>query len=71
MSGCAQWPAGEDLTEQLRRWGRVHAQARAAERMLAGPASAQAHQEARRLREAADGLHREIYRRLDRLPCHR
>lgn len=58
-------PCG-DLTDALRRWGGYQAQVRAAESALGHGPSAQALQEARRLREEADGLHRAIYRALGR-----
>ena len=55
-----------ELTEKLRQWGAVHAEARAAEQ-----AAAQRHasdddsaRQARRLREEADRLHRTIYSEL-------
>jgi hypothetical protein len=52
-----------DITEKLRQWGDVHAKARAAESAAAGRGSdgRELHQQARRLREEADRLHRAVY----------
>ncbi len=58
-----------DINEQLRAWGAVHAQARAAESSLQetqGAADSRRLQsEAKALRERADRLHREIYASFD------
>jgi hypothetical protein len=58
-----------DLTEQLRRWGAVHGQARAAESAARQQHGADGtddlHRRARALRADADRLHREIYGNLD------
>ena len=52
-----------DMHEQLRRWGAVHAQARDAEQAASrsGNTARELEQQARRLREEADRLHRTIY----------
>ncbi len=52
-----------DLTDKLRQWGAVHAQARIAEQAAQrrGDGSRELHQQARSLREEADRLHRTIY----------
>jgi hypothetical protein len=55
------------LTEKLSLWGATHAAARDAERAAAqqsGERCDQLRLEARRLRERADSLHREVYREL-------
>lgn len=52
-----------DMTDKLRQWGDVHAKARDAERAAARPGgdARELDQQARRLREEADRLHRAIY----------
>ena len=59
-----------DVTEQLRAWGAVHAQARnaecAAQQATTTAPSPELQREAKALRERANALHREIYRSLDR-----
>lgn len=58
-----------DLTEKLRLWGSTQAQARSAERAAAQqaqPEAGEAREQARRLRERADSLHREIYGQIGR-----
>jgi hypothetical protein len=60
-----------DMHEQLRRWGAVHAQARDAEQQAAsrgGGTFGELEQQARRLREEADRLHRTIYGELGNRP---
>lgn len=63
-----------DLTEKLRVWGAVHAQARSARETLARTGSSShraAQRRAQLLQQRADRLHREIYaqigRKLERL----
>ena len=56
-----------DLTRKLQEWGAVQAQVRSAERACAQQtASAAAKEEAQRLRERANHLHREIYNQIGR-----
>ena len=53
-----------DLTEKLRVWGAVHAQARGAREALArtgAPSQQEAQRRAHLLQQRADHLHREIY----------
>ena len=52
-----------DMTEKLRHWGAVHAKARDAEQAAARQhdGGRELDQQARRLREEADRLHRTIY----------
>jgi hypothetical protein len=59
-----------DMHEQLRHWGTVHAQARAAEQAASrsGSTASELEQQARRLREEADRLHRTIYGELGNRP---
>lgn len=57
-----------DVMEQLRAWGDAHAQARSAEckaqRSGDGAGTGDLWREAKSLRERADRMHHEIYRRL-------
>ena len=54
-----------DLTRKLQEWGAAQAQARSAERAGAQQGKSDSI-EARRLRERADHLHREIYEQIGR-----
>lgn len=58
-----------DLTEKLRVWGAVHAQARNAREAVArtgAPSQQEAQRRAQLLQQQADRLHREIYAQIGR-----
>lgn len=57
------------LTEKLRLWGTVHAQARSARQMATQPGEgtgSDRERDARRLEQKANRLHREIYAQIGR-----